>query len=245
MVNVGKFGHLCRLPIVTIVAGCAAFSGNSEFSTSLDIGTDNQFYIPAALTATSVQFFGGGASVSGGGPSSGAGFAVDIEDDLLTAGSATRFSKLDTKQITVSLSNYRPLGDGFFVKRTISAGTGNSSFFLPDGVGVFIDPITIRFKSKTVRAEIGIGKKTFKGRYYSTQIEGGGGVHFSDTFTTITSALLDVENHSQIIDQYMFTEFVVNFGSPAPGRPDYKIRSRLNYYRAAGLTFQSAVSVPF
>lgn len=190
------------------LGGCADSLGETDYQVSFLGGTDDGYYISPALAATSEQFFGAPGAP---GP---VGVFVDIDGDTLSTGSTTRFEKKRTGRIGVSATLSRPISDRLHLIGGVSLTGGESQYFLPDGAGILVDPITIGFRHQTLSAELGAAFKLAETSYGVTRISGGVGQQYSRVQTSVTSALLNVQNTSLVSDQFTFVGIESQFRKP-------------------------------
>ncbi|NOX72174.1 MAG: hypothetical protein GXP03_00630 [Alphaproteobacteria bacterium] len=204
---------------------------------SLMVSSDDPYYISSALTATSNQFFGGAP------PSTPTSF-VDIDGDTLSPTGSTPFEAKYSHRIGVSGTVTIPLRGAIQAVGRITISSGQSRFYLPNGVGILVDPINIGFDHQSLRAELGLSFALSETRFGTTRLEGGAGGVVSRISTKVTSALLNVQNNSFSGDGYLFAG--IEFQPPANWFTSTIIlKTRVRVYRASGFTIQSGIQFDF
>ncbi len=229
------------------VAGCSTFDEQLRPEFSVSYSKDDIYNIPSSLDATAAQFFSaapsGRAARATQTASASGGFVVDIDKDTLSANSDTVYTEQASNKLQLRAGVERALGDHVALVGGVSLSRGASRYFLPDGAGVLVDPITINFD--TTGLEIDAGLALFTGRRVESRFDIGIGGTLTDTRTRITSALLNVTNKNTYSAGFIYTGVQLALRPTNPGQPELQLNARVKYYPDAGVSIRSAIALAF
>lgn len=139
--------------LVLVLAGCA---GGPDLS--VRGGAAGLLAVPGALDAAGAAFVGPGV------PGSGTGGLAGFDRSLLRAGSATPLRQTATRQVELGAVLRRPLGPvaggALVLEGSVRLGLSQAAWHLPQGIGVFTDPMDIRVTSRTLTPELRLVHET-------------------------------------------------------------------------------------
>jgi hypothetical protein len=235
------------LTLIGSVTGCSTFDDQLRPEFSVSYSKDDIYNIPSSLDATATQFFSAAPSGrvirAGQSASASGGFVVDIDKDTLSADSDTVYAEQASSKLQLRAGVERALGDHAALVGGVSLSRGASRYFLPDGAGVLVDPITINFD--TTGIEVDAGLAVFTGRRIESRFDIGIGGSLTDTRTRITSALLNVTNKSTYSAGFIYTGVQLAVRPANPGQPKLQLNARVKYYPDAGVSVRSAIALAF
>ena len=229
------------------VAGCSSFDDQLRPEFSVTYSNDDIYNIPSSLDATATQFFSAapsrGLTRAGQSASASGGFVIDIDKDTLSSGSDTVYTEQASSKLQLRAGLERPLGDHMALVGGVSLSRGASRYFLPDGAGVLVDPITIKFD--TTGIEVDAGLAVFTGRKVESRFDIGIGGTLTNTRTRITSALLNVTNKNTYSAGFIYTGIQLAVRPTKPGQPELQLKARVKYYPDAGFSLRSGIALAF
>lgn len=227
------------LSALALTAGLAGCSGGHAPTLTLEAAQTDEFFIPDALETAGRQFFGArrGPAAAPGGLLNGIG------RDTLTSGSGTPYARTMTRSLALGLAAERPLGRNLSLVGRVQAARGQSRYSLPQGAGVLVDPITVRFSGVALDAGGGLALHTARTRRWGAQAEVGAGVAAARVKTQISSALLDVRSRSTTRAGYVYVGFGARY-TPERG-PAVHLGGRVKYYPTEGAAPQAVLRLMF
>lgn len=244
-----QYGPRIATLIVLIgpVSGCSSSGAPLRPEFSAAYSKDDIYNIPSSLDATATQFFSAAPSrglvPAQGSASAGGGLVIDIDKDTLSSGSDTIYAEQASSKLQLRAGMERPLGRHVALVGGVSVSRGASRYFLPEGAGVLVDPITIKFD--TTGVEVDAGLALFTGRRIESRFDIGIGGTLTDTKTRITSALLNVTNRNTYSAGFIYTGVQLALRPIKPGQPELQLKARVKYYPDAGVSIRSGIALAF
>ncbi len=120
---------------------------------------------------------------------------------------------------------------------------GHSRYLLPQGAGVLVDPITVRFATTGAELEAGLAWQT--GTRIRSRIEIGLGSNLTRSRTQITSAVRDVTNRSTQRTDCVYTSVRLSLRPKQAGHPELRLESRAKYAPDAGVSIQTGLALAY
>lgn len=145
------------------------------------------------------------------GPSRRAALSIGQADDGAFRG--TVVDRQTALRAGVSVTRQTVLGNGFVLETALFAGVGQSGYRLPDGLGIFGDPMDIQLSSVTVAPELRLVRQVHLGRV-RVDLTAGGGVEASTVRTTLRSALFDLSDRYSGLSPYATLGVTVSGDAP-------------------------------
>ncbi len=174
------------LPVVMALglAGCGP-------GLSVTGGPAGMLAVPGALDAAGAAFVGPGL------PGAGAGGLAGFDRGLLRAGSATPLRQTASREVALGAVLRRPLGPvaggTLTLEGSLRLGLSQAAWHLPQGVGVFGDPMDIRITSRTLTPELRLVHETPLAGAGGLAVFAGAGAVLADSRVRARSALIALE----------------------------------------------------
>ena len=187
---------------------------------------------PAALDAAGAAFIGGGA----GGGSGGGGGLPGLDGALLTGGAGTVVQTRRSRSLGVAAGLHQPLGPGpgggdLGLSARLSLGVSQAAWHLPQGLGLFVDPMDIRITARTLAPELRLHwDRPLAGGAVRLGLSAGAGVLLADSRTRARSALVALDHRSRQRQPYLLAGAALRRDLPGGG--------------SAGLTLDLAAARP-
>jgi len=187
--NAGLPLRLCFSAVVLALVGCADCPADHCRAEAV-IGQDSRALLRPALQATAANFLG---NPVGGDPGAGG----DLDPDVLSPDSATRYQTTRDRQIGLRLSATQDIAPQRAVWGALTAAVADSRFHLPQGLGVLGDPTDIVVRSLVLTPELGVTRR-YRPNWAGPDVvlDAGIGAQIGVAQTGVTSALLDVDHRS-------------------------------------------------
>lgn len=215
-------------------------AGCSGPQVSLELAQNDEFFIPDALETAGRRFFGARRGVAAEG-----GLLSGIGRDTLSSGSSTAYARTRSRSIGIGAGVQKPLARNLSLVGRTQLSHGHSRYHLPEGAGVLIDPITVRFSGVALDASGGLAVHSDLARAWGLRAELGGGVSAARVRTRIASALLDVTSRSTTRAGYVYLGLGAHLRPEAPGAPVIRLEGRVRYYPAEGVSPQAGIRLEF
>ncbi|MCP9481430.1 hypothetical protein NNA36_05600 [Shimia sp. CNT1-13L.2] len=150
---------------------------------------DEVAYVEGAMDATIQKFRGDTGS---------SGRVTEIPSNFLEEqpGSTLTYTLPRSQMLGVRMHAERAMSDRAAWVATASASLGRSDYRLPNGAGVLVEPINIKFRTGSVDLAAGARRRLVDGRRMDLDLTGTAGVLVTHTKTHITSPVLDVEHRN-------------------------------------------------
>lgn len=169
------------------LGGCVAPGSQWETRTDLFADKDEVAYVEGALDSTIQAFSGDGGSSN---------LVTEIPSDFLEEqpGETLAYTLPRSQMLGVRLQAERAMSDKAAWVASVGASLGRSDYRLPDGAGILVEPIDIKFRTGTVDLAAGARRRLIDGRWMDIDLTGTAGILVTRTKTHITSPVLDVEH---------------------------------------------------
>ncbi|TDE38982.1 hypothetical protein [Antarcticimicrobium sediminis] len=242
---------LLLLGAFSFVSGCSLQHHPARIDYAVSVLEDDMHIIPPSLDTAGSRFLAGS---SGGGarsvpasaaPASAAsppGF-LNIDKDTLSSASGVAYQRTKSRKLQASVSLEKSVSRRFSVLGRGSVFAGKSRYFLPKGVGILVDPMTISFNTTGVEIEAGVSYHA--GRRVESVIEVGGGRTFTDTRTTLSSALIRLSSKSSDQSDYVYTAIQVGLAVGQSRDTHLGLRTIAKYYPDLGGSVQIGLVYAF
>ncbi len=217
-----------------ILAGCA----QAPPRLTLEAAQNDEFFVPDALEAAGRRFF---ASAPRG--SDARGLISGIGRDTLSSGSGTVYDQAISQSLALGAVSERPLTPHLSLALRAHVARGRSRYELPEGAGVLVDPITVRFSGVAVDVGAALTVHTKRDRPLSAQAELGAGVSAARVRTEIRSDLLDVRNRTTTHAGYVFVGLGARYETEVG--VVLHLGGRVKYYPGEGVAPQAAIRLEF
>jgi hypothetical protein len=155
---------------------------------------------PAALDAAGSAFVGGGG---------GGGGLPGLDGDLLTGGAGTPVQTRRSRSLGVAAGLHQPLGPGpgggdLGLSARVTLGVSQAGWHLPQGLGLFVDPMDIRITARTLAPELRLHwDRPLAGGAARLGLSAGAGVLLADSRTRARSALVALDHRSRQRQPYV------------------------------------------
>lgn len=238
------FRHIFPALILCLGAACTTSSDPLKTGFSVALTKDDTHNIPSALEATANQFFRvpalppapAAAARAPVLPAAAGGFVVDM-------GSDTPHSVQSSARVRLRAGLEQPLSDHVSLVGGASVSRGQSRYLLPEGIGILVDPMTIRFV--TTGLELDAGVAVYAGNRIETRLAAGVGGTLTHTRTQITSALIDVRNASYDKAGFVYVSGQLGLLPANPGWPKLRLGSRARFFPGTGVSVQTELALDF
>ncbi|GAA6201813.1 hypothetical protein NBRC116599_30390 [Aquicoccus sp. SU-CL01552] len=202
--------------------------------------------IPSSLDTAGTRFLSGsgGAGAATAPPGASAPIGVlNIDKDTLSSTSGVAYRRTKNAKLQASVSLEKPVSRHVSLHGRGSIFTGKSRYVLPEGVGILVDPMTISFNTTGVEVEAGVSYHA--GRKVKSVIELGGGRTFTDTRTTLKSALISLSSKSSDQSDYVYTAIQVGLAVGPARDTTLGLRTIAKYYPNLGGSVQTGLVYAF
>ena len=168
---------------------------------------------PAALDAAGAAFIGGGA---GGG-------LPGLDGDLLTGGAGTVVQTRRSRSIGLAAGLHQPLGPGpgggtLGLSGRVTLGASQAGWHLPQGLGLFVDPMDLRITARTLAPELRLHwDRPLAGGSARLGLSAGAGVLLADSRTRARSALVALDHRSRQRQPYLLAGAALRRDLPGGG----------------------------
>jgi hypothetical protein len=226
--------------LLAVLTACAPPAQKSALHWSLVHQAHDFFYAEDGLTKTIDAFVGpenDGSNPVGEVPR-------DVLSDDSTSGVA--FKKSFSRLQGVKLRLQHPLTNRLSLTSGAMVGVGRAKFILPDGAGILVEPITIRFTTLSGEVQTGLLYEIPTGQRVTSRFTGAVGVRGAVTRTGITSPVLAVKQTSKTATPFAALGLAVTY-RPSTRQNGNKLvlDTEVRSYKGVGLTFRSGVSLEF
>lgn len=182
---------------------------------------------PAALDAAGAAFIGGGGGGKG---------LPGLDGNLLTGGAGTVVQARRSRSLGVAAGLHQPLGPGpgggrLGLSGRITLGVSQAGWHLPQGLGLFVDPMDLRITARTLAPELRLHWDRPLARGAARLgLSAGAGVLLADSRTRARSALVALDHRSRQRQPYVLAGAALRRDLPGGG--------------SAGLTLDLAAARP-
>jgi len=237
---------LVLLGVFSVVSGCSLQPRPVRIDYAVSALQDDMHIIPSSLDTAGSRFLSGsggvGAATAPPGASAPTGF-LNIDKDTLSSTSGVAYQQTKSTKLQAGVSLEKPVSRHFSVHGRGSVSTGKSRYFLPEGVGILVDPMTISFNTTGIEVEAGVSYHA--GRKVKSVIELGGGRTFTDTRTTLNSALISLLSKSSDQSDYVYTAIQVGLAVGRARDTTLALRTIAKYYPDLGGSVQTGLVYAF
>lgn len=234
------------LIFVALNAGCQQAPGLVEQQFTFAVLEDDVHMIApsldaveAVLTQPSTRFSGSPTPQN----SQRSARFFDIDRDTLSGAGGEVYSLRDSYKLQVGSEWNRQLTGAASLITRVSISHGRSRYHLPEGAGVFHDPIDIRFSTFGAEMETGLSFET--GKKLRSSFEFGGGATTTRTRTEVRSALIAVTTDSTDTSPYVYTAIQLSLRTAKPNAPGLRLRTIAKYYPDNGGALQTGLALAF
>ena len=229
-------GVMCLIAL----AACTSPIHKGEYHWSLVHQGHDFFYAEDALTKTVDAFVG--PDDDGSNP------VGEIPKDILSddSTSGVPFKKSFSRLHGIKLRLQYPLTTRLSLTSGAMVGVGRAKFVLPDGAGILVEPITIRFATLSGEVQTGLLYEIPAGPRVTSRFLGAFGVRGAITRTGITSPVIAVKHTSKTATPFAALGVAVTY-RPSKHQNGSKLvlDSEVRHYQGVGLTFRSGLSLEF
>lgn len=187
-----------------MLAACTQFPTAENTQISLSYQTDDIAYVETVTTETIDAF------VNGQGPAP----IQQIPPDFLSPAQGPRISyKIQkAKQVGIRIRTRQPISRKADLFGVVSLAAGESQFLLPNGAGILVQPIRLRYKHISIDANTGIRYYFWSTHKSSFSVEAAAGARLIKVDTTISSPVLFARHNSVLLSPYISTGVQFGFG---------------------------------
>lgn len=198
------------LGLGVLPVGCAPQPG-----VSVQAGQAVLLAAPAALDAAGAAFIGGGAGGGGGLPG--------LDGGLLTGAAGTVVQTRRSRSLGLAAGLHQPLGPGpgggdLGLSARLHLGVSQAGWHLPQGLGLFVDPMDIRITARTLAPELRLHwDRPLAGGAARLALSAGAGVLLADSRTRARSALVALDHRSRQRQPYVVAGAALRRDLPGGG----------------------------
>lgn len=215
------------------LTACAPPTQKSEYHWSLVHQGHDFFYADDALDKTIDAFNGPDDELPN-----------DILSDDSTSG--VPFTQSFSQLYGVKLRLQQPLTNRLSLTSGGMVGVGQAEFLLPDGAGVLVEPINVRFTTLTGEVEAGLLYEIPVGQRVTSRFKGALGVRGAITRTDVTSPVLDVKHTSTTTTPFAAVGIAITYrASKRTNGTKLVLDTELRQYQGVGLAIRSGISLEF
>ena len=178
--------------------------------------------------------------VSTGSPIFGCGLLTEAGQGLPVGKITDNVSILSGRNLRYGIDfNHSPKASGGFVS-TISVGLFQYSLFKPHGLGIFVDPVTIKSSAIILEAETGYQKRLNYGATYLFSATASLGVQLSYASISIKSKVLNIQESLSSLSPYVQFKLNRDFGHAKSVSPWVSARFSTHNYKeiSAGISWK-------
>jgi hypothetical protein len=216
------------------LAGCAMLPPAEGPDLRFRLGQADTLAVPGALDATGQAFLGPDmAGTTGPGTGGLAGF----DGGLLRGSSATAVRQVRSREGAAGIGLRQPLWSDPTLGRVVldgslHLGVSEAGWILPQGLGLFTDPMRIRVTGASVTPELRLVLERPLGPAM-LEVFGGGAVTLSETRTEVRSALIALDNrHRDILPRVVLG---AGLWHPLPGQGRVGVSGQVSGWKGSGV----------
>lgn len=171
--------------LLSLLGGCVATGSNWETRTEIFVDKDDVAFVEGALSSTIDAFNG-----SGSGPHP----VGEIPPDFLENDPNNRlvYTRQRLQMLGGRVLAERPFSQRAAWVASASASLGRSDYRLPNGAGILVEPINIKFRTVGIDLAAGTRFRVIDGDKMDLDVTGTAGIFVTRTKTHIGSPVLDV-----------------------------------------------------
>jgi len=226
--------------LLTLSACETSLSANTDWKreTVFFSNSDDLFYANDATRKTVDLFFG---TPTDGPPTSGV--ASSFFDSKNTV-----INRVSGYQIGIKSRLESPLTPSLSWAVSGAASVGETTLLLPEGTGILVEPITIRFNSLQAESRIGLRQYLPMAERMVAVVSANIGIKAATSTTLIKSPVIAIHNTTSFADPFIGAEMEIEF-SVSP--ENYTAESTLSfgvelrYYRTTGNTLSAGIGLKF
>lgn len=215
------------------LTACAPPTQKSEYHWSLVHQGHDFFFANDALNKTFIAF---------NGPDD------DLPNDILSEDSTSGvpFTQSFNRLNGVKLRLQQPLTSRLSLTSGGMVGVGRAKFILPDGAGILVEPITVRFTTLSGELQTGLLYEIPAGQRVTSRFTGALGVRGALTRTGVTSPILAVKHTSKTATPFAALGVAITY-RPSKRKDGKKIvlDTEVRKYQDVGFALRSGISLEF